>query len=189
MLDVNVWVNHYLSLSRGQARSAAQQLVQMAFDGHCRLGPLQPIISHAMLDAMQVVLVRLDLPELYADAARNAVEAAATGGITSDARYLVLGSAIQPVQDVEDRGVLETAMAANVDLLATHNIADFVPGARSDIDAKIIRVDPKSAPDILQFRHSRLKYGLVIASVFAARSWLVDGARPPEGILDRFFPV
>jgi hypothetical protein len=73
MLDVKVWVSDDLGLSRGRRESAAGQLVRTVFDGHCRLGPVQPIISHAMLDTLEEVLVRVGLPEALAEAARNAV--------------------------------------------------------------------------------------------------------------------
>jgi len=174
-LDVNVWVNNYLSLAMGREDSAAQQLVRSAFLGHCRLWPIQPIISHAMLETLQEVLARSDLPEVYAVAARNAVEA-------------VLASGVQPVKDTEDRSVLETAIAGAADLLVTNNLDDFTPGPRADIDAEIIRLGLAGRADILRFRHSRLEHGLVIASVFAARAWLIDGMAPPKRILGRFFP-
>jgi hypothetical protein len=35
-LDVNVWVDHYLALSKGRQGSAAQILVGGAFAGTCR---------------------------------------------------------------------------------------------------------------------------------------------------------
>ena len=187
-LDVNVWVNNYLSLAMGREESAAQQLVRSAFAGHCRLGPVQPVMSHAMLDTLQEVLARSGLPEVYAVAAKNAVEAAATGGIAQEPPHLVLASGVQPVMDAEDRNVLETAIAGAADLLVTNNLADFTPGPRGDIDAEIIRLGLAGRADILLFRHPRLEHGLVIASVFAARAWLIDGIAPPKGILGRFFP-
>jgi predicted nucleic acid-binding protein len=187
-LDVNVWVNNYLSLAMGREDSAAQQLVRSAFLGHCRLGPVQPIISHAMLETLQEVLARSGLPEVYAVAARNAVEAAATGGIAPEPPHLVLASGVQPVKDTEDRSVLETAIAGAADLLVTNNFDDFTPGPRADIDAEIIRRGLAGRADILLFRRSRLEHGFVIASVFAARAWLNDGMAPPKDILGRFFP-
>jgi hypothetical protein len=48
--DVNVWVAHFLSLSKGRQGTAAQRVIRSAFTGHCRLGSVQPIIPHTMLD-------------------------------------------------------------------------------------------------------------------------------------------
>ena len=188
VLDVNVWVNHYLSLSKGRQGSAAQHLVHAAFTGHCRLGAVQPVISHAMLDTLQDVLVRIDLPERFAEVARNAVEASATGGIVGDPPQMVLGGGVQPLIDLEDRAVLETAIAGGADLLVTNNVADFSPGPRADVDAEVVRRDAKGQPDALLFKHPKLPHGLIIASVFAARSWLHHGERPPPGVLGRFLP-
>ena len=185
-LDVNVWVNHYLSLSKGREASAAQHLVHAAFKGHCRLGPVQPIISHAMLDMLQDVLVRIDLPERFAEAARNAVEASATGGIVGEPPYGVLGGGVQALADVEDQAVLETAVAGGADLLVTNNMGDFTPGPRAQVDADVLRRDPRGQADALLLKHPKLRHGLIIASVFAARSWLHDGEPPPPGVLGRF---
>ena len=141
-----------------------------------------------MLDTLEEVLVRVDLPEAVAGAARNAVEASATEGIIRQSPHLVLAGGVQQIMDAEDRGVLETAVAGSADLLVTDNIRDFVPGSRGDIDAEVIGAGPKGQADVLLFRHARLRHGLVIAYVFAAHSWLLDGIPPPKGILERFFP-
>jgi len=188
VLDVNVWVNSYLCLSKGRQGSAAQRLVRGAFDGHCRLGPIQPIISHVMLDTLQSVLVRVGLPDALAEAARDAVEASAVGGAFQEAPYVVLGGGVQPILDAEDGGVLDTAIAGNADLLVTNNMKDFMPGPRGDIDAALVRNDQKGNADVLMFKHGKSRHGLVIASVFAAKAWLVDGVAPPEGVLERFLP-
>ncbi len=186
--DVNVWVAHFLSLSKGRQGTAAQRVIRSAFAGHCRLGPVQPIISHTMLDTMQGVLIRRGLTEVAAEAARNAVEDFAAGGVVPQPPYMVLGGGAQPMDDSEDGGVLDTAVAGEADLLITSNLRDFAPRPRSDIDAEIVRLDTDGDADVLLFRHGRLAHGVVIASLFAATAWLLDGARPPDGILERFLP-
>jgi hypothetical protein len=186
--DLNVWVAHFLSLSRGRQGTAAQRVIRSALAGHCRLGPVQPIISHAMLDTLQGVLARLGLPEAAADAARNVVENAAADGVVPHSPYLVPGGGVQPMNDTEDGGVLDTAIAGGSDLLITSNLRDFAPGPRSDIDATIVRLNADGEADVLLFRHGRLAHGIVIASLFAASAWLLDGARPPAGLLEGFLP-
>lgn len=189
VLDVNVWVNHYLALSKGRQGSNAQLLVGGAFAGYCRLGPVQPVISHAMLDTLQEVLIRIGLPENSANMARDAVEGAAIEGVLGQAPYAVLGGQVQPLLDTEDGGVLDVAVAAEADLLVTNNLRDFMPGPRSDIDADVIRRDLSGQADILLMRHPRTPSGLVITNVFAAKAWLVDGVLPPSGLLQRFMPA
>jgi predicted nucleic acid-binding protein len=180
VLDVNVWVSHYVSLMKNRRESAAQALVRASFAGQCRLGPVQPILSHLMLDTLRGVLLRLGLPETLAETARDAVEAAAIGGIVPTPPYGVLGGGVQPIHDPEDGGVLDTAVAGQADLLVTQNLRDFLPGPRADLDATVVR------PDVLLLRHGRLPHGLVIASVYAAKAWLLDGLPPPAGVLERF---
>jgi len=132
-----------------------------------------------MLDTLQEVLVRIDLPERIAWAAGTAAEASSTGGIVSEAPFVVLGGGVQPLHDLEDQAALETAIAAGADLLVTNNMGDFTPGPRADISADVIRRDPGGQPDALLFKHSRLQHGLIIASVFAARSWLHHSEAKP----------
>jgi hypothetical protein len=141
-----------------------------------------------MLDTMQGALTRRGIPEAAADAARNAVENAAADGVVPQPPYMVLGGRVQPMNDTEDGGVLDTAIAGGADLLITSNLRDFAPGPRSGIDAKIVRLDADGEADVLLFRHGRLAHGIVIASLFAATAWLLDGARPPAGVLERFLP-
>jgi predicted nucleic acid-binding protein len=187
-LDVNVWVNHYLSLIRRRTGSAAQQLVASSINGSCRLGEIQPIISYPMLDTLQGVLVRQGMPEDLAEVARSTVEAAATDGVVGIPPIAVLGGRVGPVMDEEDQAVLEMAIAGGADLLVTSNMRDFIPGPRSDIPADVIRRGRDGSPDILIVRHAKLPHGLVIASVPAARAWLVNGVAPPGGLLERFLP-
>jgi hypothetical protein len=132
------------------------------------------------------VLTRIGLSESFAGAARNAVEAGVIGGIVGQAPYGVLGRGVTAVMDEEDGSVLDAAVAAGSDLLVTNNLNDFAPGARADIDAESVRMDGKGRPDVLLLRQTQLPHGLVIASVCAARAWLVDGTRPPAGLLERF---
>jgi hypothetical protein len=142
-----------------------------------------------MLDTMQGALTRLGLTEATAEAARNVVEASAADGVIPQPPYVVLGGGgVQPMNDTEDGAVLDTAVAGAADLLITSNLRDFAPGARSAIDADIVRFDADGDADVLLFRHGRLAHGVVIASLFAATAWLLDGARPPDGVLERFLP-
>jgi predicted nucleic acid-binding protein len=187
-LDVNVWVNHYLALSKGRRGSAAQLLVRACFAGYCRMAPIQPVISHAMLDTLQDVLMRLRHLAAIAEAARNAVEACATDGILGQAPHLVLGGGVLPMMDLEDAGVLDTAISGNADLLITNNMIDFAPGTKSDLDVEVVRSDVNRKVDVVMLRNARLPHGLAIASVFAAKAWLIDGVLPPTGVLDRFRP-
>jgi predicted nucleic acid-binding protein len=185
VLDVNVWVANYLASSRGRGGTSCQALVDMAIGGHCRLGPLVSHISLPMLDTLQAVLQReFDISAELAEAARNVAQDA---GLPPLPPLLVLGGGLQPMQDKEDAGVLETALAAGAEMLVTANMKDFTPGPNGDIDAEIIRTR-NGVADVLLFRTAKAPEGLVITTPFAAKAWLVDGYLPPPGILGRFTP-
>jgi len=53
---------------------------------------------------------------------------------------------------------------------------------------EVVRSDVNRKVDVVMLRNARLPHGLAIASVFAAKAWLIDGVLPPTGVLDRFRP-
>jgi len=183
ILDVNVWVANYLGAVRGRAGTTSQRIADAVFAGHCRLGPIKPLISPAMLDTLQGVLEENGLTGPEAEFARNAVEATT---LDADSLHVVLGGGVQPMKDAEDAAILDLALAGRVHLLVTNNIADFRPGPRADIDAHVVRLDRNRKADVVLFRHPRLPEGLVITTSYAAAAWLLDGVRPPSGILTAF---
>jgi predicted nucleic acid-binding protein len=183
VLDINVWVANYLASARGRDGTSCQLLVESIIVGNCRLGPLVSGISHTMLDTFQAVLERdLNIPADIADAARGIAQEAC-----SFPPLAVLGGGFQPMKEFEDMGVLETVVAARANLLVTCNLKDFIPGPKSQIAADVVRSDNGKA-DILLVRHPSLPMGLVIATPFAAKAWLIDGIPPPPGILEQFQP-
>lgn len=185
MFDVNVWVANVLAAARGHDCTCCQLLVESAIVGQCRLGPLVSRISIAMLDTLETVLEReLDFPPTLANAARNVAEVAGPSPLPA---IVVVGGGVQPMLDLEDMGVLETALAASADLLVTNNMDDFTRGNRARIDAMVVRT-VGGKPDVLLVSHSRLPNGLVVTTPFAAKAWLIDGYPPPPGVLRRFLP-
>jgi predicted nucleic acid-binding protein len=177
VLDVNVWVANFLAAARGRNGTCAQQLVESATSGQCRLGPLVSCISLAMLDTLEAVLEHeCGFPRALAHAARNVAEAAGSP-------VAVVGGGVQPLADIEDQGVLETALAANAQLLVTGNMADFTRGARARIDAAILR-----KPELLLLTAPRLPNGMVITTPFAAKAWLIDAEPPPPGVPETWTP-
>lgn len=179
VLDVNVWVNSFLASYRGLPSSAAQRLTAAVVAGQCRTGALDLLVSHVMLDTLEGVLERCGVSADLAAMARDVVETAA-----SIPPIGVLGGGVQPMRDIEDLGVLETALAGRADLLVTNNIRDFAPGSRSDIDADLVRRTFTGEPDVLSVFSPQGRENLVVTTVFSAHAWLIDGRAPPEGVLD-----
>jgi predicted nucleic acid-binding protein len=188
VLDINVWVANFLAAARGRDGTSCQVLVETLINGQSRLGPVASRTSHLMLDTLEAVLVHeCGFPPLLANAARNVAEqaGAAAEGIVAPPAIAVVGGGVQPMLDMEDIGVLETALAANADLIVTSNIADFTRGPRSRLDASVARAKGGKA-DVIIVSHPRLPRGITVATPFAARAWLAEGAPPPAGVLSRF---
>jgi len=183
VFDINVWVANTLAALRHRDGTSCQRLVESLIIGQCRLGPLASNISHAMLDTFETVLEReFGMPPDLVDAARNIAQEAC-----SHPPLAVLGGGVQPVKDIEDLSVLETALAVRADILVTHNMKDFTPGPRAQLDADIIRSKAGTA-EVVLVRQPGLPHGLVITTPYAAKAWLIDGYPPPPGVLERFLP-
>jgi PIN domain-containing protein len=188
-LDVNVWVSYYLAIARGRGvNTAASGLADAVFTGSCRLGPVQLIVSHAMLDTLAFVLRRMPVTEPFADMVRDQVEAEAGNGYLAQPPSIILGgTAANAILDREDAAVLNAAMAGRSDLFATHNIEDFIRGPRARTKTTALS-ERDGKPDVFRLDHPRLAGGLIVTSPFRAASWLLRGERPPPGVLPRLFP-
>jgi predicted nucleic acid-binding protein len=188
-LDVNVWVCYYLAIARGRGvNTAAGGLADVVFAGSSRLGQMQLVVSHAMLDTLAFVLRRIPVTEPFADMVRDQIEAAAGNGYLSQPPSIILGgTAANAILDREDAAVLNAAMAGRSDLFVTHNIEDFIRGPRARTKTTVLS-DRDGKPDVLRLDPPRLAGGIIVASPFRAASWVIRGDRPPPGVLPRFFP-
>jgi hypothetical protein len=156
----------------------------MAAEGSCALGPAQIVVSWRMLDTLHHVLLRVGLGAPAAAATVDDIAKFASLGPMAWSPYLVLGgTGIAPLRDTEDAAVLEVAIAAGADLLVIADMADFAPGPRSRLPARIVaRHGARPAalsiplPDRPDF---------IIATPQRAAEWLSGGPRP-RGVLPRF---
>lgn len=164
-LDLNVWLGAILSQGLGRTDTAAQVLVAAARSGAGPRGPVALVISWGMLNRFREVLTRFDFGR---DEADRLVEVIAA--IARDGPSLILGGVgVLPLDDAEDRHVLETALAGGADLLVTHNLADFM-GA--------------DVPVLVEDRWLGAARGdrrLLIAHTYAAAAWL-RGEDWPEAV-------
>jgi len=127
-LDLNIWVADLLATRAGRTDTACQTLVGAVRRGTCQLGPVQLVMSWAMLTRLRAVLEdKLGLPprdvELYTAAIRQYAE------LGPEPAFLLLvlgGTGVVPLKDEEDARVLDTAVAGRADYLATLNLKDFV---------------------------------------------------------------
>lgn len=126
VLDLNVLVAALLSQAAGRTASPSWRLAAWARDGRAPTGPLQLICSQAMLDRLELVVVRKGLLRL--DEAQEYVaawRAIALAGPLALAPFALIGGGVLPLNDVEDQGVLEVAIAGRAHLLVTGNWDDF----------------------------------------------------------------
>ena len=159
-LDLNVWCAAYLADRAGRRGTASQTLIEAARGGPVERESLQLVVSWGMLERLRFVLVeRLQFDPSDANALVDAIAGYAHMGPS-----LTLGGVgVIPIQDTEDRHVLETAWAGRADILVTANLDDFV----QDGD-EVVRAG----------RAYRLNHGgktMILAHPFEAAGWLRDG--------------
>jgi predicted nucleic acid-binding protein len=123
-LDLNVFVAAEIAKVKGHLETTPLRLVDA-----CRGGRFDLVISRAMLDRLTGVLRRLPLQlplELATERTELIAELAALPNL------IVAGGGVMPLRDVEDRGVLETALAGRANYLATYNLDDFITASTLD---------------------------------------------------------
>ena len=121
-LDLNVWCAALLADIKENQDSACQSLVEIVRNGGFDSGEVQLILSWGMLNRLHAVLVRLGIDE---NNALGYIDVIRAYGNLSPSLTLG-GTGIIPLQDEEDRHVLETALAGNADFLITANFKDFL---------------------------------------------------------------
>ena len=121
-LDLNVWCAAFLADIKGTQHSSCQTLVKIVREGNCDLGKVELVISLGMLNRLQSVFIRLGVLTEDAFAHIEVIQSYA-----NLSPILTLGgTGIIPLEDEEDRHVLETALAGKADLLITANFKDFL---------------------------------------------------------------
>lgn len=127
-----MWVAAEIARLKGKVDTTPLRLTQAAREGRFEL-----VISRAMLDRLADVLSRPPL-NLSSGLATERVELIAELAALSN--LLVIGGGVLPVADVEDRAVLEAALAGRADYLATYDLDDFASAAERDPGTEILRV-------------------------------------------------
>jgi predicted nucleic acid-binding protein len=170
-LDLNVLVANLLARAKGRQGTACQALVAAVRRGRCAAGPVQLVISWGMLDRLEDVLRhQLGIARGTAQRYRASLAALAVAGPSGLPPSLTLGgTGVVPLHDVEDRHVLETALAGRADWLVTANLADFIaPGDDVVIEDRL--VVRRAPPRELQLVHP-----------FLAAAWLRQPWPSPTG--------
>ncbi len=163
-LDLNVWLGAILSEKLERRGTAAQTLVEAVRSGLGPRGPVALVVSWGMLNRLREVLVRFEFGAAEAD---RLIQVIAT--IARDGPSLTLGGVgVLPLDDEEDRHVLETALAGGADMLVTQNLRDFVSQ-----DARALVADRYYGVEAAGVK-------LLIVHTYAAAAWLRDEDLPAE---------
>jgi predicted nucleic acid-binding protein len=181
-LDVNVFVSYALNQGGVSAR-----IVGSVRSGNCAIGPVQLIVSWRMLTTLNIVLrTRFGWTDYHAIAACDAITDMASEGPASASPYLLLGgTGVIPVLDGEDGGVLDTALAAQADLLVTHDLDDFERGGKSKLATRRLVSKPNGGPAAILIDDPIR--GLLPASIPAiAIGWLSGQANTPAEVSARW---
>jgi predicted nucleic acid-binding protein len=147
-VDLNVWIGAFIADAKGVGGTASQAVVEAVRDGRAAVGPVQLVVSHAMLTRLLDVLSRHGATERTASLFVAAIESFALLGPAGEAAHVVLGGGVLATRDArmtmydpydpaaspkpsdrEDGRVLDAAVAGRADALVTANLKDFVePG-------------------------------------------------------------
>jgi hypothetical protein len=176
-LDLNVWVADFLGTRRRRRGGSSPWPADAVRAAACSAGPLQHVVSLGMLERLAGVLLRrFAVDPAIADAAVRAIGTIAAMGPAGDFPYVLAGGGTYPIRDAEDRHVLEVAVAARADVLATANVVDFdMVGIAGVRDGARVRTyaSPSGA-------------SLVIAHPDQVRDWLREGVVPTVEVAAAF---
>lgn len=124
-LDLNIWCAALLASVKGREGTSCQTLVDIVRQGSCLAGKVELVISWGMLNRLQEVLEnRPELQVLRDDAVfyLEVIRSYAQLG----PQLTLGGTGVVPIEDWDDRHVLETAVAGGATALVTANFRDFL---------------------------------------------------------------
>ena len=143
-IDLNVWVRGYLAGASHLRGTASQFIIEAVQDGRSGIGPIQLVVSHAMLDRLHGVLLRKGASLDSASQYISLIAALSRLGPSADFPHLVLGGGVIPTGDArmrrydpydpaasaprsdpEDGRVIDAAVAGRARALVTANFRDF----------------------------------------------------------------
>jgi predicted nucleic acid-binding protein len=166
LLDVNILISDVLSRAAGKQNTTSQKLVDAMLAGMLGDRPTQMILSIAMLETFQTVLIRLGADASVASEAAQALLDMTRHGPDALDPYLLLDSSNVPfaLTDREDAAILATAFAAKADLLLTDNLGDFEHKGCTMVPTSLARhADGRTRQLSCQIHHSPDGHRLVVA--------------------------
>jgi predicted nucleic acid-binding protein len=179
-LDVNVWIAHLLAIRNNRVGGSASGLVRIVRDMTCTAGPVQLVISWEMLGTLEGVLsgLKFDSQSILANTAAL-VGIMKSGPLRFDPHLLPEGGRSLPMKDMEDAGVLASAIAARADLLIADNLDHLAIKDAERVATQTVRRRGGSRRQLYALILERSDgVSLVIAHPIDAIEWLGGGMRP-----------
>lgn len=130
-LDLNVWCCAVLADQKGRQRTGCQNLVEFVQDGKFYGLPIRLIVSWGMLNHLDNILQKPPFLMTF-DESKCYIKGIVGYAIIGPTLTLG-GTGLVPIQDEEDRHVLETAIAGRANILATFNYRDFLTSKNPEI--------------------------------------------------------
>ncbi len=183
-IDLNVWVSNFLAIGKNLGGTASQAIVGAVQSGRSGVGPIQLVVSHAMLTRLLDVLTRKGATLDSATQFISLIESISRLGPSYEFPHVVLGGGFIPTADAktplhapydsEDGRVMDAAIAGRADALVTANFRDFTE-----------RHDSIITPGRVHVRHMA-NHDLTITQPKETALWLQSGKRPapPSGADD-----
>jgi len=124
-LDLNVWYSALIADQKGRQNTIRQKLISIIQDGACSLEGeiylVSLIISHGMLNRLKTVIEKdQKLPPEDIDDLIGAIAEYTTPTLTLG------GTGLNPITDLEDAHVFDTAIASRSNFLVTDNFKHFI---------------------------------------------------------------
>ena len=191
-LDVNVWIAHLLAIRNNRVGGSASGLVRIVRDMTCTAGPVQLVISWEMLGTLEGVLsgLKFDSQSILANTAAL-VGIMKSGPLRFDPHLLPEGGRSLPMKDMEDAGVLASAIAARADLLIADNLDHLAIKDAERVATQTVRRRGGSRRQLYALILERSDgVSLVIAHPIDAIEWLDAGMRPTaDAVRKRYAPA
>ena len=174
LLDVNVFVGNIMAHDRGHKGTATQTLVSMVSSQKWGIDDrAQLVISFDMIETLETVLRRLQFTEDRIKAYTGSIIDIMKYGPDSLDPYLILGGEERfAMSDVEDVGVLATALGAEADILVTDNLRDFATKDASVVDTQVVNTTSSGQRTLQALRYEIGSADLIVAHPFDVMQWM-----------------
>lgn len=174
LLDVNIFVGNIMAHDRGRKGTATQTLLSMVSSQAWGMDyRAQLIISFDMIDTLETVLRRMHFAEDRIKAYSGSIVDIMKYGPEALDPYLILGGEERfAMPDVEDAGVLATAIGTGADILVTDNLRDFGTKDASVIDTQVVNTTASGQRTLQALRYEIGGADLIVAHPFDVMQWM-----------------